>query len=263
MNAEAVRGAQFARVRALVAHDLRIFLTDPMPAILLVAMPFLLAAFLRPTLRAAVVADGNAGATGAEQAVPGMAVTFAFFIVGNIGYSIFREHGWGTWRRIRVMGATTWEMMVGKVVVPCLALAVQFCVLFGAGAALMDLRLRNVGLAAVISVSFFAAVIAFALLLSSFCKTMNQLNALGSLSALLFGAVGGAVAPFSTLPGWLQAAGKGAPTYWAMRGFNSLTLEDGDNSVVLESAVVLLAGASCLAALAAARFDSSEEKVSF
>ena len=44
---------------------------------------------------------GVPNANGSEQVVPVTAVTFSFFLVGNVGFVIFREHGWHTWVRLR------------------------------------------------------------------------------------------------------------------------------------------------------------------
>ena len=50
----------------------------------------------------------------ASIVVPGATVLFSGFLVGNLGFAIFREHGWGTWERLRSSPLSTTELMVGK-----------------------------------------------------------------------------------------------------------------------------------------------------
>jgi len=66
-----------SRSRAIARTSARILAADPAPSIMMIAMPLLLTAFLKPAMAAQLRAAGFAGATGAEQVRPGLAVLFA------------------------------------------------------------------------------------------------------------------------------------------------------------------------------------------
>ena len=60
---------------------------------------------------------------------------------------------------------------------------------------------------------------------TAICRTAQQANAFAYVGMVLFGAIGGALVPFSVLPRWAQTVAPVTPTYWAMRGFRSVILD--------------------------------------
>jgi ABC-2 type transport system permease protein len=250
------------RSAAIARHDLRIFRSDPVFAITLTVMPLLLMAFIKPAFRYALIQSGLHGANGAEQAVPGMTVMFAFFMVGNVGFAVFREHAWSTWERLRSSPARPVEIMAGKVAVPLLILAVQLAVLFGAGSILFGLRVKGStpGLV-LIAAAFAVCLVCMGLALLAVCRTINQLNAAANLGATFFAGLGGALVPITLLPGWAQAVAPVAPSYWAMRGFKSVIISPGGLDAALRPGAVLLAFAAVFGLIAALRFRFEEAKV--
>jgi len=243
---------------------MRILASDPGTIVFILLMPLLMMAFLKPVYRLALIAQGYLDANGAEQAVPGMAVTFASFFSGFVGFAFMREHGWGTWERLRASHAGPLEIMAGKVV-PALAMAaLQMLVLFAAGGWLFGLRVRGslLGVAAV-AVALSVCLIAFGMAITAFSKTAQQLNAYGSLGGILFATLGGAFAPLDVMPGWARAIAPAMPTYWAMRGFNQVVLEAGGLAAVALPVLVLAAFTAGLVALTYWRFSFEETKIYF
>src|SRR5690349_3674508 len=94
---------------AIVRHEWRILLREPMPVIVMTFMPLVLMALFEPVF-----------AAGTAQSVPGMTVLFGFFLVGQVGYAFFREHAWGTWERLRATDLSRPQLLGAKVVVPLL-----------------------------------------------------------------------------------------------------------------------------------------------
>ncbi len=248
----------------IVRNDLRILKSDPVFAVTFLIMPLVMMVVLKGVSRAALVQAGHAGANGAEQAVSGSAVLFAFFLVGNVGFGVFREHGWNTWSRLRASPASAGVLLAGKATVPLLLLATQMVVLFAVGLTVVGLHVRGSWAGLVLVLAAFGVclgALGFALL--AICRTVQQLNAFANLGALVLGAVGGALAPIQTLPGWVQAAAHVTPTYWAMRGLFAVTLDNEGLSDVLPSVAVLLAFAAAFALVAVRRLSVSEVKVSW
>lgn len=184
---------------------------DPSFLIIMVLMPLVAMAFLKGAFAPAMAQLGVPNANGSEQVVPGTAVTFSFFLVGNVGFVIFREHGWHTWVRLRASPASTSEILAGKILTPVLSSVLQLTVLFGVGAPLYGLTVQG-SVWALIPVSLALAVCLtmLGLALAAVCRTVMQLNSIVNVGTILMGGLGGALTPLATLPGWAQAIAGGA-----------------------------------------------------
>ena len=248
----------FQRVKAIAMQDLRVLRTESLPVMVLVVMPLVLMPFLRPAFEVALRVEGLAGATGAEQVVPGMTVTFGFFLVANLGFAFFREHSWHTWERLRSSPANSLEILLGKMVGPFVQAGVQFVLLFGLGCLLMGLRVEGSWLSLVaVGIAFSLNLICTGLAVISICRTFMQVNALVNVAALLFAGLSGALVPFGLLPVWARAISPAIPSYWAMEGYKRAIL----GGSVLGPILVLLSYAAFATALALWRFRFADTKV--
>jgi ABC-2 type transport system permease protein len=252
------------RIWAVARNDLRILRNDPAFVIIFTAMPLLYMAFNRRVLGTALSLLGDGSYNGAEFIVPGATVLFSGFLVGNLGFGVFREHGWGTWERLRASPLSTAEIMVGKAIPALLVLAVHLTALLGGGALLMDLHLRGSLVAYVaVAVALAVCLIALGFMLLSVCRSVIQLNALTNAGAMALGGLGGAVAPVETLPGWAHAVAPATPAYWAMRGFRSVTMDGGGLPEVALPLVVLAGFSVAFALISLNRFHVEATKVSW
>jgi ABC-2 type transport system permease protein len=253
------------RLRAIGRHDLRILKRDPAFLFIFTVMPIGFMAFNEAAMGAALsIQFPNVDANGAAFIVPAATVLFSGFLVGNLGFGVFREHGWHTWERLRASSLTTSELMLGKSVVPILTISLQIVVLLGAGFVLFDLRLRG-SLAAFLAVAAALAVMEVALgfTLLSICKSVLQLNAVTNAGAMLFAGLGGALTPVEFLPGWAQAIAPFTPAYWAMEGFREVTLRSGGLADVAVPLLVLGGFTVLFAVVAVLRFQVEDTKVSW
>lgn len=250
------------RSLAICRHEIRVLRGDPFPVIVLFVMPLVLMAFVKPQLRFVLEHEGFEGANGAEQAVPGMAVLFSLFLVTFVALPFLDEHSWGTWDRLRASWATHLEIIIGKAA-PRLALAVlQQALLFAVGLALLDLRVAG----SLVALSLVASALAFCLValglaVVAVARTVQQVIAIGNVGAIVFGGIGGALAPTSILPGWIGAVAPATPTYWAMRGYRSIILEGGGLYEAFVSASVMVGFGLAFGALAFARLRFEDTKV--
>ncbi len=254
-----------SRSGAIARQELRVLRSDP--AFLIISstvIPLLLMALVKPGFHYAFAAQGHPAANGAEQAVPGMAVMFTLFLMSNVGIGFIREHGWGTWERLRASWASPSEIMVGKVAVPLLLVITQLVFLLGVGGVLFGLRVHG-SIVALVAVSavFCICVVALGLALFSLCHTAMQLNAISYLLALLFAGLGGAITPLSLLPGWARTIAPGAPSYWAMRGYRSVILGHAGLGDVIEPVAMLTAFAAVSLMVAGTRLRFEQTKTSF
>ncbi len=258
-------GSSLRRILAMARHDLRILQRDPVFLVIFTIMPLGFMAFTKGAFGAAMsLRYHGAGINGAEQVVPGAAVLFSGFLVGNLGFAVFREHGWGTWERLRASHLETWELMLGKSIAPILSLALQLVVMLGLGAIIFDLQVSG-SIPAFVAVAAMLAVMEVALgfMLLAICRSILQLNAATNLGAMMLSGIGGAVTPVYLLPAWAQRVAPATPTYWAMRGFRSVIIDGGGFGAVALPIAVLGGFTVAFALIAALRFGVEESKVSW
>jgi ABC-2 type transport system permease protein len=251
-----------SRSLVVARHGTKLLLADPAPFLMSVFMPVVLTAFLIPGARAQLGDEGYGEAAGSEQLIPGLAVLFAFVGTALIGTLFFREHAWGTWERLRASSASTLDIVVGKVTPLFVVQLSQMAVLFLTGFLLYDYRVKGSVVAlVVVVVAFVAMITAYGVMLVAVFSTMDRALVVGNLGGMVMGGLGGALAPTSAMPGWLQAVAHLTPAYWALRPLREITLDGaGLRDVVLPLAV--MAGFTLLFALVAAlRFRPTDAKV--
>lgn len=203
----------------LQVHDAGLIILMTLTA--LVLMPFMI-----PASRSTLLLEGYATATGAEQAVPGMAVLFSFLSVQVIVQSFFHEHAWGTWPRLRASAATTGAVVLGKIVVAYVVQAMQLLAVLGLGSMLFGYRPAG-SLAALIAVALvFAAVLtAFGAALSLWLSSEGTALSLANLIGMLMSGLGGALCSVESFPVWARFAAHVSPVYWALDALRAVSLD--------------------------------------
>jgi len=252
-------------VLAVARHQLRILKGDPGFLVIVILMPLAIMPIMRRSLAVNLEAVGFVGADGSEQVVPGQIVLFGFFAAGNASFSLFREHGWHTWDRIRASAASPLALLAG-ISLPWIVIHVfyQFTLL-GAGWVFFGLRLNGGSAAALVLVSlaFSFTTVSLVMLSAATFRTINQSQALVNVGAMVFGGVGGALVPFEQLPGWAQTIAPLTPHYWAMLGHRRIFLEAGRVADTAAPIAVLVAIGLVAAGLGAIRFRADETKEFF
>lgn len=246
---------------AIATHELRQFVRDPGQIVQMLFTPLVMIAFLTPAFEPVLAGEGFEGASGAAHAVPGMVVMFSFFAAGMVGFTFFREHGYGTWNRLRATPAGTLDIAVGKVVPTFLLVLAQQAALFVVGVVVFRLEIRgSVPGLALVAVSLALSLVALGVLFAAVLRSSEQLQAASSMTAMALAGLGGAFTPLSVLPSWAQAIAPATPTYWAMRGFRSVILEGVGVGAVVAPVAVLLAFAVACTTVATSRFRFDEAK---
>jgi ABC-2 type transport system permease protein len=236
--------------------------SDPGTVVFVVLMPLLMVAIMKDLFASALTAQGIPDANGSEFAVPGLAVAFAAFNAGYAGFGFFRDHGWGTWDRLRATPASSVDLMAGKIVPAVLVTILQLGLLFVLGGPLFGLTIKGsiAGLILIIVV-LALCLAAFGMAITAVSRTMQQLNALGGVGGVALAMLGGAWVPVETMPGWARAMAPGLPTYWAMKGFESIIIKGEGVGAVLVPVLVVAGFGVLFTTLAALRFRFDEPKV--
>jgi len=258
-----VNGA-LGRIAAIVENEVRLLRRDLVPVILVVAMPVAIIPFIVPGTKYVLQVAGYTAATGAEHAVPGLAVLFSSFTAVSIALTFYREHGWNTWNRLRISAGSSSEIILGKTVPSFLMTLCQMLLLFSLGVAAFDLSIRGSVLAlGAMCAAHAMLVVGIAILLVSFCNSVQQANAIANVGGIVAAGVGGAITPESALPGWVRAVAPLSPPYWTMRGLGTVILDGGGLRDVVVPLAVLLAMTGGLVAIACSRFRMDEGKRSW
>lgn len=238
-------------VVAVVRNELRLLRHDPVPAVVLVGMPIVLMVLLSNAMNLAIADEGYLGVTGSAQTVPGMACVFAFFGAAIVGFAVFREHGWSTWPRLRAAGLSGRTLLVGKLAVPAVLLGLQHVVLFVFGLVFLDLDNAGSWWAIVLVGTCFSVVVLCAsLAIVAVLQTVQQVNAVTNLAAMVFGGLGGGFVPVLALPEWVRPIAPVSPVNWAMRGYRSTILDGKGVEAVLGPCGVLLGFAALFSVVA-------------
>jgi ABC-2 type transport system permease protein len=252
------------RVWAEAAHETRLLLRDPAPIVVSIAMPLLLIPFLQPMFHLFLAETGHPNMSGAAFAIPGAAVMFAFFLAGFAGFSFYHEHEWGTWSRLRASPGSAVALVVGKLLPWLVTTVVQVGVLLLAGWLLFHVRIQGSVIAlAVLAVLVGLLIVSVTVAAVAVCTTVQQLNTVTSLGAILLGGLGGALTPTVLLPVWARWAGKGLPSTWAIEGFRSVVVDGRGLGAVLGACAVLVAWSAGLCLVAVFRFRFQDVKVSW
>lgn len=251
------------RLLAIGGNEWRMLWKDQAVVMLLVVTPAIMMGIMAGGLAPVVRESFDAGArmSGADFAVPGFTVMFAFFMTGFMANGFFLERGWGTWSRLRASPARSSEVLLGKTAPYAAVSTLQIAVMFTFGWLVLDLHLRGAVLALLLMVVAVVAVImAVSLLLVAFCSSSQQISALTNLISVVGGVIGGAFLPVEALPGWAQFVAPVTPQYWAVDGLTGvLGAGEGVGDVAL-NAGVLLGGALVLLALSARRLSLAEQE---
>lgn len=250
---------------AVMRTQAKIIRNDPWFLGVMFAMPVVIMPIFADVVGLGLQSSGFPDASGAEVVVPGQMVLFGFFVAGSVGFMVFREHGWKTWDRLRASAASPVQLLTGFAVPWIVIHVIWSLAVLVSGALLVGLRLNGGSALAVllIMVAYAFCLITLILLATATFRTVNQLNAVQNVGAMVFGGLGGALMPLEALPGWAQAVAPLTPAYWAMRGHRSVFLEQGGVTDVLLPVGVLLAAGAVLAVLASFRFRVDETKEFF
>jgi ABC-2 type transport system permease protein len=250
------------RSLAIARNELRVMRRDPLPLVVLLVMPLIMAPLFAATFRAALIVSGHRHASGADFAIPGQAVQFAFFLAPFTAFLFFREHGWKTWTRLRSSPASSAEIMIGKSV-PMVVLGVlQIVALLTFGHFVLGLHLHGETLALVgVEILYVVCAVAFGIALTALLRTSQQVNAFGFLCATLMAAIGGALVPLNTLPAWTRRLAPATPQYWAMRASHDLLLDGKAAGAIVAPLIALALFTAAFVAIALRRFRFDDVKI--
>jgi ABC-2 type transport system permease protein len=247
----AVLWLEAGRVAMLVRHNFALHTREPGPLISRLVQPLVLMALMRPLYMAALAREGVQAGT--AQVVTGMLVLFSLLALSVVGGSIMAERAWRTWDRLRATPVRAGELLLGKAVPAFALLAVQQAVVIAFGVVVFDLHVRSMALVAVAIACWALTLLGIGATFGAMLRSQSELQVAYDIGGVLLSALGGAMVPLTSLPGWAQAIAPASPGYWAMSALRSAVL--GQTAGTLRAASVLLAIAAVMGTLAAWRIS--------
>lgn len=205
-----MRADTLHRTEVMARHALVLQLRDPAQLISYVLIPMVLMVLLKPLYERADGVD-------AYQAALGPLVLFSVYAVVIAGNSILVERHWRTWDQLHTTRARTAEVLVAKSVPVFLLVILQQSVLVVYGCLVVGLPVPpNLGYVVAAVAVWAFTLVAVGTALGALLPDFPQLAMLGDLSAIGFGALGGALAPVALMPGWVQSVAPFSPVHWAL-----------------------------------------------
>lgn len=170
-----------------------------------------------------------------QHNVPAWTLFALFFMVVSLGTNLVRERESASYIRLQLIPNSFRLVIWSKVIVYFGVATAQILVLFLAGVYLFPLLslpplFMPASLLPLILVSIGSAgcAIAYAVVVGTFSKTVEQSNGFGAISILVFAAIGGVWVPNFVLPDYLKVIGKLSPLQWCINGYYQVFLEEAN-----------------------------------
>ena len=237
-------------LRTVAKQEFRLLMVDPFPFMLLVIMPLALLPFFT---------GGLIG--GAVTSVPGLLAMFGYLGMAVVAFVYIRDHGWRVWDRLRTAGVHPAAIVIGKAIPLLVLFVAQQIILLGVGR-LLGLPFKgNLGALAAMMVLTATVQVSLGLAITIHAKNIHHANIVIQAGSLLAVGLGGAIAPVSVLPTFLQHLAPFSPVYWTLKGTRGITGLSWGFAEALQSMLVLGGITAAALAFTISRYRHDEVKI--
>ena len=193
------------------------------------------------------VGDIGHGPIHAEHVfLAGLVPMFVLFSASNGARNLLAEMGSGSIRRLLAAPIRPAHILLGTMAYgvilsffQCYAMYFFAWLVFG-----VQIWQMTAGLF-VLSLATCLATTGFGMLMGAYCRTAEQLDAIGTVIILAMSAVGGSMVPRWIMPEWMLPYGKLTINGWAYDGFIALVRNEGLRGILNESAVLVAIAVAC------------------
>ena len=196
----------------------------------------------------------NSNITGLEKVansvqhnVPAWTIFAMFFIVIPLGGALLKEREDGSLLRMKLMPGSYLHIQLGKVLFYVIVCVIQFYLMMLVGIYLMpyiglsSLKMGSSPVALfILVVSISLAATTYGMMIGSVFRTAQQSLTFGSISVVIFSAIGGIWIPVYILPPVMQKIAELSPLHWGLSGVNDLFLRNQNLIFILPSIFKLL-----------------------
>lgn len=198
-----------------------------------------------------------------QQNVPAWLVFAMFFVVIPVASIFIVERQCGTLQRLGSMGLPYGYLLAGKLL-PFFAINQLQALIMVLVGMLVVPQLGGEALVMpggsalfwwwVVAAAVSLCAVAWALLVASLARTIQQATIIGGVGNILMGAVGGIMVPRFMMPAGMQQLADWSPMAWGLESFHQIMLRHGTLADVLPELAKLL-GFACVALALAAWFN--------
>ncbi|PRR95512.1 ABC transporter permease [Bacillus atrophaeus] len=190
---------------------------------------------------------GKHSATSFQYYAAAMLCMFMLFNITIGAKSLLQEKDTETFARLLVTPTAKYSILFGKFFGTYLFAIIQFFIFMAVTALLFDIDWGDHFLAAILGLSYGAAVSGISVMLASFITDMKTADIAGGFGIQLLAVCGGSMLPLYQFPAFLQTISNAVPNKWALEGFISMMEGGGWADLRLP---VLLFAAVCVCSLA-------------
>lgn len=182
-----------------------------------------------------------------QHNVPAWTIFAIFFIVIPFTQSLIKEREEGSFFRLLTMPVSYMNLLLAKVVVYILVCIIQtFCMLMTGmlilplvGMPMLDFGSQILPIL-VMTLVISAAAVGFGLMVGTIARTHQQAAAFGSITVIIFAAMGGLWVPIYLMPEFMRSVSQISPMNWAITGFYNIFLRGGTISVIMPEVLKLI-----------------------
>ncbi|MED1018204.1 ABC transporter permease [Bacillus atrophaeus] len=199
-------------------------------------------------LRVTEQSAGKHSATSFQYYAAAMLCMFMLFNITIGAKSLLQEKDTETFARMLVTPTAKYSILFGKFLGTYLFAIIQFFIFMAVTALVFDVDWGdNFVLAAILGLSYGAAVSGISVMLASFITDTKMADIAGGFGIQLLAICGGSMLPLYQFPAFLQTISNAVPNKWALEGFISMMEGGGWADLRLP---VLLFAAVCVCSLA-------------
>ncbi|MGZ2371344.1 ABC transporter permease [Ancylomarina sp. YFZ004] len=167
-----------------------------------------------------------------EHNIPAWSIFAIFFIVIPLTGNIIADKTNGISVRLKTMPTSYISQMISKIVLYTIIALSQFCILLVIGCQLLPLiglpKLNYSNIYNIILTTLFIgfAATSYAILIGTIAKTHNQASNFGSISVVIFAAIGGIWVPTFMMSDTMLIISKISPLNWSLTAYSKLFLQN-------------------------------------
>ncbi|WP_417067196.1 ABC transporter permease [Niveibacterium terrae] len=192
-----------------------------------------------------------------QQSVPAWLIFGLFFVVIPLAPVFIAERQNGTLIRLRALGVTPLQMLLGKLPPFVGVNLLQAALMFAVGVLVVPalggeaLRLPASAWALLpLCVATSLAAVAWAFVVAALARSAEQATVVGGVGNILMGAIGGVMVPRFVMPPAMQSLTSLSPMAWALEGFHKVLLR-GEGLAALAGTLLALSAFAFICVLLA------------
>lgn len=193
------------------------------------------------------IADIGHGPIHAEHVfLAGLVPMFVLFSASNGARNLLAEMGSGSIRRLLAAPIRPAHILLGTMLYGVILSFFQCYAMYFFAWLVFGVKIWQMAAGLfVLSLATCLATTGFGMLMGAYCRTAEQLDAIGTVIILAMSAVGGSMVPRWIMPEWMLPYGKLTINGWAYDGFIALVRNEGLRGIANESAVLVAIAAAC------------------